>query len=247
MQASPFYSHHGHLARQHRPRLSWPVLAGVLGVHALLLAWMLLAHAPSSPTITPPMMGILLSDAASAGERPSASAAASQAGAPPSTGKTEKRPDRPVTQHPPAKNAEKTAAASTANAASHTAAAQGATNDTAKAGNTGTAGGAADSGAGGGTGTFFSPRVDAPGAYNPKPRYPAASRRMGEEGMVTLSVHVLATGEVADVRLKKSSGYSRLDNAATEAVKKWRYLPARQGNTPVSCWYTQAVKFSLTD
>lgn len=70
---------------------------------------------------------------------------------------------------------------------------------------------------------------------------------MGEEGMVILSVHILATGQVAEIRLKKSSGYPRLDNAAMSTVKKWRYLPARQGNTPIPFWHTQAIRFSLTD
>ncbi|MCM1512396.1 MAG: energy transducer TonB [Oxalobacter formigenes] len=65
--------------------------------------------------------------------------------------------------------------------------------------------------------------------------------------MVILAVHILSTGQVDNIRLKKSSGYSRLDNAAIAAVKKWRYIPARQGNTPIPFWHTQAVRFSLTD
>ncbi|MCM1129023.1 MAG: energy transducer TonB [Alistipes senegalensis] len=65
--------------------------------------------------------------------------------------------------------------------------------------------------------------------------------------MVILAVHILATGQVDNIHLKKSSGYSRLDNAAIATVKKWRYIPARQGNTTIPFWHIQAVRFSLTD
>lgn len=241
MPASPLYSHNGTFSR-----LSWPVLAGVLGVHALLVAVMVMAHVPASPAITPPMMGILLSDASSSGQGQSSGAAASTARAAPSVEKTAKRPEAPVTKKT-AETTEKIAAATTANGANRTASTQDTGDGTAKASDTATAGDSGTNGAIGGTGTFSLPRVDAPGAYNPKPKYPAASRRMGEEGTVALSVHVLATGDVAEVYLKKTSGYSRLDNAAMEAVKKWRYIPARRGDMPVNYWYTQAVKFSLTD
>lgn len=253
MQASPLYSHDTHF----HTRLCWPALAGVLGAHALLVVWMLMAHAPSSPAMTPPMAGFLLSDGTSSGQGGSLGEAAGPAGVAPLADKTEKRTGQRPTKTPSAENRaadtkEKTASDNTAANAGRTASAHGSGDDTAKTGNTGSAGGAGGHGEGSGSGSgeggaFSSPGVGVPGAYNPKPKYPAASRRMGEEGTVALSVHVLATGEVADVRLKKSSGYARLDHAAMAAVKKWRYRPARQGDTPVACWYTQAVKFSLTD
>lgn len=96
-------------------------------------------------------------------------------------------------------------------------------------------------------GTFFSPRLTGMNAQNPKPIYPLASRRMGEEGTVILSVHILHTGQVDEVRLKQSSGYLRLDQAAIASVKKWRYTPAKKDNVPISCWHLQPVTFSLTD
>ncbi|NTV11286.1 MAG: energy transducer TonB, partial [Zoogloea sp.] len=47
------------------------------------------------------------------------------------------------------------------------------------------------------------------------------------------------------IRIKRSSGYSRLDEAAQAALKRWRYVPARRGNEPIPYWYVQPITFSL--
>lgn len=57
-------------------------------------------------------------------------------------------------------------------------------------------------------------------------RYPAASRRKGEEGMVLLSFEVDRFGQVSDAQVKTSSGYSRLDAAVLRMLKKSGRLPA---------------------
>jgi protein TonB len=89
--------------------------------------------------------------------------------------------------------------------------------------------------------------VDAAHLNNPAPAYPALSRRFGEQGQVLLDVHILADGRVGDIKLRRSSGFSRLDGAALEAVRHWRYVPARHGNEPIAYWYVQPVTFSLND
>jgi protein TonB len=71
------------------------------------------------------------------------------------------------------------------------------------------------------------------------------SRRLRQEGTVLLEVLILKNGTVGEVRLKRTSGYSRLDNAALEAVRGWHFVPARHGNVPVDFWYEQPVVFSL--
>ncbi|NLC23531.1 MAG: hypothetical protein GX776_03530, partial [Oxalobacter sp.] len=138
MPVSPLYSDD----RRFRTRLSWPVLAGVLGTHALLVAWMLMANAPSSPAITPPMMGILLSDASSSEEGQTSGVGASLAGAAPAVQKTEKRTEQQVTkkhstENKTAETAEKTGSANTAGGASRTASTHGTEDAAAKADNTG--------------------------------------------------------------------------------------------------------------
>src|SRR5499426_3822410 len=65
---------------------------------------------------------------------------------------------------------------------------------------------------------------------NPPPAYPAAARRSGEEGTVTLRVLVSAEGVPKRVALERSSGSSALDLAALQGVQQWRFVPARRGD-----------------
>lgn len=89
------------------------------------------------------------------------------------------------------------------------------------------------------------PRYDAAHLNNPAPAYPSMSRRLGEQGRVELDVYILADGSVGEIKLKRSSGYSRLDQAALDAVRQWRYLPARRGSEAIAFWYVQPLTFSI--
>ena len=80
---------------------------------------------------------------------------------------------------------------------------------------------------------------------NPPPIYPASARRNREEGTVRLKVFVSATGTPEKIELNTSSGSSGLDQAAQDAVRKWRFVPARQGDTPVAAWVIVPIKFNL--
>lgn len=89
------------------------------------------------------------------------------------------------------------------------------------------------------------PRVDASGRHNKPPAYPALSRRMKEEGEVILKLRILRDGRVAAVRIHESSGYPRLDRAAVEAVRYWRYQPATVGGEAIEYDYLQPIEFRL--
>ena len=89
------------------------------------------------------------------------------------------------------------------------------------------------------------PRSDASHLNNRAPVYPRASLRRHEEGKVVLELLVRADGTVGEVRVKESSGYPRLDKAALKAVRRWRYIPARQGGEVIDFWYQQPLQFSL--
>ncbi|MND04249.1 Gram-negative bacterial tonB protein [compost metagenome] len=52
-------------------------------------------------------------------------------------------------------------------------------------------------------------------------------------------------GTPGNVELRRSSGSQRLDDAALEAVRKWRFVPARQGSTPVTAAVLVPIVFSL--
>ena len=80
---------------------------------------------------------------------------------------------------------------------------------------------------------------------NPPPAYPAASRQAGEQGVVMLVVSVTEHGRAAAVRLKRSSGFARLDTAARTAVQRWRFSPAKIGGIPVGTEVEVPVRFQL--
>lgn len=88
-------------------------------------------------------------------------------------------------------------------------------------------------------------RFDADYLDNPKPLYPHASRRLGEEGKVVLRVFVSAEGDAKQVEVKHSSGFQRLDLAAEKAVARWRFVPARRGEQAVTAWVVVPIVFSL--
>ncbi|CAB4244466.1 Periplasmic protein TonB [Methylacidimicrobium sp. AP8] len=80
---------------------------------------------------------------------------------------------------------------------------------------------------------------------NPKPAYPAAERAAGHQGRVILRVHVSADGRPESVSILQSSGYSGLDQAALEAVRHWRFRPARVGPIPIPINADVPVNFVL--
>lgn len=81
-----------------------------------------------------------------------------------------------------------------------------------------------------------------------QPEYPPSSRRAGEAGTVILEVLVLENGRVGDARVKQSSGFPRLDEAAVREVKRsWRLVPGTENGKPVQMWGQFAVTFKLTD
>ena len=68
---------------------------------------------------------------------------------------------------------------------------------------------------------------------------------MREEGTVLLRVLVDRGARAGEVRVDASSGSSRLDRAAVEAVRRWRFVPAHRGGEPVAGWVVVPIAFSL--
>lgn len=89
------------------------------------------------------------------------------------------------------------------------------------------------------------PRYHAAYLSNPPPAYPLAARRRGIEGTVLVRAEISAGGECQRAELKKTSGHEMLDNAALEAVKKWRFVPAKRGSQAVVAWVEVPITFKL--
>ena len=90
--------------------------------------------------------------------------------------------------------------------------------------------------------------VSIPASYsasNQKPIYPNMSKRLGEQGTVVLRVLVKADGSAGEVEVKSSSSYPRLDQAAIDAVKTWRFNPAKIDGKATDEWYQVPIPFKL--
>jgi periplasmic protein TonB len=94
------------------------------------------------------------------------------------------------------------------------------------------------------TGTDF----DEPPRKSPSnlpPPYPPDAYQRGQQGRVVLEIRVTPDGTVVSLRIVESSGVASLDQAALEAVRAWRFEPARRRGQPVEAVVNVPVRFSI--
>ncbi len=89
------------------------------------------------------------------------------------------------------------------------------------------------------------PSFDAAYLHNPTPQYPVESLRLHEQGTALLRVEVSPSGSPLQILIEHTSGSARLDAAAIDAVKRWRFVPAQQGSMAVDAWVLVPVQFAL--
>jgi protein TonB len=77
-----------------------------------------------------------------------------------------------------------------------------------------------------------------------KAEYTEEARRRSLTGDVLLEIVVRFDGTVGDVRLVRGLG-SGLDQRAVQAVRQWRFDPARRKGVPVNVLVEVAVEFIL--
>lgn len=80
-----------------------------------------------------------------------------------------------------------------------------------------------------------------------RPDYPSLSKRRGETGTAYVKFVVGLTGKLENIELKKSSGFSRLDDAALAAVHASACKPYLENGQPIRAAYTQPYDFNLND
>lgn len=80
---------------------------------------------------------------------------------------------------------------------------------------------------------------------NPPPPYPAEARRLKQEGRVLLEVLVTKEGKVGQSKVKQSSGYPLLDEAALRAIQTWKFRPATLGGIRVDILADIPIRFQL--
>jgi periplasmic protein TonB len=77
------------------------------------------------------------------------------------------------------------------------------------------------------------------------PRYPVESRRKKEQGTVQLRLLIGTDGRVVQVSIAQSSGFERLDQAALQAAKSWRWQPMMRDGQPVEVRGIMSIPFVL--
>jgi TonB family protein len=79
-----------------------------------------------------------------------------------------------------------------------------------------------------------------------EPDYPEMARRTGVEGKVIMQAVIHKDGTVGEIQVLRAPqpdlGFSE---AAQEAVRQWRYIPAKQGDRPVDVYFTIVVDFRI--
>lgn len=76
--------------------------------------------------------------------------------------------------------------------------------------------------------------------------YPRSSRRNGEAGVVLVRAYIDSQGGASrQVAVEKSSGFSRLDQAAVAAVQRARFKPYTENGQPVEGWALIPINFEL--
>src|SRR5438445_715869 len=85
------------------------------------------------------------------------------------------------------------------------------------------------------------------GGYQVRPVYPESARRAGIQGTTLLRIYIERDGRVGDVSVQRSAGHQALDEAAADAVRRWRFEPALNSAGPVSMWALVPVEFRISD
>ena len=78
-----------------------------------------------------------------------------------------------------------------------------------------------------------------------KPDYPSASRRLEEEGTVSLRFLVGVDGKVIQAEVEKSSGFKRLDEAARAGLSRCAFKPATVDGKPEQGWASMKYTWRL--
>lgn len=78
-------------------------------------------------------------------------------------------------------------------------------------------------------------------------RYPRWAVREGWEGTFVIAVEILVSGQVGRWNVTQSTGYTLLDEAATQAIRQWQFHPATEkGRAIISCIQIP-IHFQLQD
>lgn len=82
---------------------------------------------------------------------------------------------------------------------------------------------------------------------NPAPAYPREARQQGWEGVIVIKVVVNQSGYPTQIDKEETSGFDVLDESALNAVRKWKFMPAKIGSIPIQSIVRIPIKFKLEE
>jgi periplasmic protein TonB len=80
----------------------------------------------------------------------------------------------------------------------------------------------------------------------PPPRYPDSLKREGIAGVVAVVIVIDQKGAVAECTVAKSS-HPEFERPALEAVRAWKFKPAKKDGNPVKVRVTLPLRFNVED
>jgi len=80
----------------------------------------------------------------------------------------------------------------------------------------------------------------------PPPEYPSQLRREGITGVVAVKALIDETGSVTECTVVKSTNPG-FDEAAMEALKKWKFKPAQKDGNPVKAKLIIPIQFQVNE
>jgi TonB family protein len=78
------------------------------------------------------------------------------------------------------------------------------------------------------------PQLPSGGGIHPLPNYPADALTQQAHGICQMHISVLASSAVSSVQITQSTGSDALDQACKDAINRSPFVPATQGDQPVS-------------
>jgi periplasmic protein TonB len=78
------------------------------------------------------------------------------------------------------------------------------------------------------------------------PKFPPEMRREGTGGVVTVRCTIDEKGNVTEPEVEKASNPAFIQ-PAIDALRKWKFKPAKRGGTPVALKVSIPIQFSISD
>lgn len=94
--------------------------------------------------------------------------------------------------------------------------------------------------------TFVKPDTPPVPVKTPPPKHPDNLRRDGVSGIVTVAIIISASGEVKEASINKST-HKDFETPALDAVKRWKFKPAKKDGADIPSKVIVPLHFNLED